>query len=167
MTPPTPENYFQFEKLLVELALAGVDFAVVGGVAVSLNGFVRATDDVDIIVSDCPENIGRLLEALSRWGEGWAAGGKQTVRNIMDFVLRMKTYEYEMPDELASFKMDGDWVVDPDAQPALKLAALCEIIRSASGPSLAFQEKQLSRDVVIATGEFIQHPTFIAAGEAS
>ena len=35
MTPSPPENYFQFEKLLVELVLAGVDFAVVGGVAVS------------------------------------------------------------------------------------------------------------------------------------
>ena len=72
MTPPTPENYFQFEKLLVELARTGVDFAVVGGVAVSLNGFVRATDDVDILVRESPENIGRLLETLSHWGEGWA-----------------------------------------------------------------------------------------------
>src|SRR5437588_12373848 len=72
MTPPTPENYFQFEKLLVALARAGVDFAGVGGVSVSLNGFVRATDDVDIIVRESPENIGALLGTLSRWGEGWA-----------------------------------------------------------------------------------------------
>jgi hypothetical protein len=36
MTPSPPENYFQFEKLLVQLAGAGGDFAVVGGVAVSL-----------------------------------------------------------------------------------------------------------------------------------
>jgi hypothetical protein len=46
----TPENYFQFEKLLANLARGAVDFAVVGGVAVSLNGFVRATEDVDILV---------------------------------------------------------------------------------------------------------------------
>jgi hypothetical protein len=72
MTPSPPENYFQFEKLLVELARAGVDFAVVGGVAVSLNGFVRATDDVDIIVSEASENIRKLIECLSQWGEGWA-----------------------------------------------------------------------------------------------
>jgi acylphosphatase len=72
MTPSPPENYFQFEKLLVELARAGIDFAVVGGVAVSLNGFVRATDDVDIIVSEASENIRKLIECLSQWGEGWA-----------------------------------------------------------------------------------------------
>jgi len=72
MTPSPPENYFQFEKLLVELVLAGVDFAVVGGVAVSLNGFVRATDDLHIIVQESPENIRKLLGSLTRWGEGWA-----------------------------------------------------------------------------------------------
>jgi len=72
MTPSPPENYFQFEKLLVQLAGAGVDFAVVGGVAVSLNGFVRATDDLDIIVQESPENIRRLLGCLAQWGEGWA-----------------------------------------------------------------------------------------------
>jgi hypothetical protein len=72
MMPPTPENYFQFEKLLVELVRQSVDFAVVGGVAVSLNGFVRATDDLDILVSDSPENIRLLLDALGSWGEGWA-----------------------------------------------------------------------------------------------
>ena len=70
--PSPAENFFQFERLLVDLAQAGVDFAAVGGVAVSLNGFVRATDDVDIIVSEKPENIARLLEQLKKWGEGWA-----------------------------------------------------------------------------------------------
>ena len=34
-----PENFFQFEKLLVALAKAGVDFAVLGGLAVILNGY--------------------------------------------------------------------------------------------------------------------------------
>lgn len=72
MTPSPPENYFQFERLLADLARAEVDFAVVGGVAVSLNGFVRATDDVDILVDESPRNILRLLDCLSRWGEGWA-----------------------------------------------------------------------------------------------
>ena len=46
-----PENFFQFEKLLVGLVNAGVDFATVGGVAVSLNGHVRATEDVDILLT--------------------------------------------------------------------------------------------------------------------
>ncbi|HXI73928.1 MAG TPA: DUF6036 family nucleotidyltransferase [Verrucomicrobiae bacterium] len=66
------ENFFRFGSLLVELARAGVDFAAVGGVAISLNGFVRATEDVDIIVQSSPENLRRLLDCLKNWGEGWA-----------------------------------------------------------------------------------------------
>src|SRR5206468_7797472 len=99
MTPPTPENYFQFEKLLVELVRAGVDFAVVGGVAVSLNGFVRATDDLDIIVQERPENVRKLINCLSRWGEGWARELKEedfapqegSIRVIEDFDLDIFT----------------------------------------------------------------------------
>src|SRR5437773_9741426 len=102
MTPSPPENYFQFEKLLVELARAGVDFAVVGGVAVSLNGFVRATDDVDIIVRESPENIRRLLDTLSHWGEGWARELK-----VEDFVPQegsirvMETFDLDIFTRMA------------------------------------------------------------------
>ena len=83
MTPSPPESYFQYEKLLVGLVQAGVDFAAVGGVAVSLNGFVRATDDVDIIVQASPDNIGKLLTCLAGWGEGWARELK-----VEDFALQ-------------------------------------------------------------------------------
>lgn len=61
-----------FEKLLAELTDAAVEFAVVGGVAVIANGYVRLTEDLDILVHDAPENIQRLLECLRTWGEGWA-----------------------------------------------------------------------------------------------
>jgi hypothetical protein len=92
-----PENFSPYEKLLVALVRAGVDFAVVGGVAISMNGFVRATEDVDIIVNSSPENLHKLLESLKGWGEGWArelnpsdfsieAGA---IRLIEDFMLDM------------------------------------------------------------------------------
>lgn len=71
MSPPN-ENFFRFGNLLVALAQAGVDFVAVGGVAISLNGFVRATEDVDILVHDSPENLRKMLDCLTRWGEGWA-----------------------------------------------------------------------------------------------
>ena len=70
--PFTPESYSPFEKLLAGLVRSEVEFAVVGGVAVSLNGFVRATDDVDILVQAAPENIRKLLDCLAGWGEGFA-----------------------------------------------------------------------------------------------
>lgn len=39
-----------YEKLLVNLARADVKFIVVGGMAVALNGFLRTTEDVAILI---------------------------------------------------------------------------------------------------------------------
>ncbi|MFM2199017.1 MAG: hypothetical protein RLZZ505_2449 [Verrucomicrobiota bacterium] len=61
-----------FEKLLALLAEAGVEFIVVGGVAVSIQGYVRLTEDVDILVEDSAENLGKLLRCLGGYGEGFA-----------------------------------------------------------------------------------------------
>jgi hypothetical protein len=61
-----PGNFSPYEKLLVGLVRAGVDFAVVGGVAISMNGFIRATEDVGVIVSSAPENLIFLKEGSWR-----------------------------------------------------------------------------------------------------
>ena len=61
-----------YEKLLAKLARADVKFIIVGGVAVALNGFVRTTEDVDILVEASPENITRFLNELGNFGEGHA-----------------------------------------------------------------------------------------------
>jgi hypothetical protein len=61
-----------YEKLLAKLARAEVKFIIVGGVAVALNGFVRTTEDVDILIERSRDNIARLLQALSAFGEGHA-----------------------------------------------------------------------------------------------
>lgn len=70
--PSLDKTISPFLRLLAEIARARVDFAVVGGVAVCLNDYVRHTDDADILVGEALENVRRLLEVLSRWGEGWA-----------------------------------------------------------------------------------------------
>jgi predicted nucleotidyltransferase len=61
-----------FEKLLALLAESGVAFVLVGGVAVTIQGYVRLTEDVDVLVEDSPENLRRLLDTLSAYGEGFA-----------------------------------------------------------------------------------------------
>ena len=75
------ETVSRFEKLLVALARAGIDYTVAGGLAVILNGYPRVTVDVDILVNDSPENLRKLLDCLAGWGEGWARELK-----IEDFV---------------------------------------------------------------------------------
>jgi predicted nucleotidyltransferase len=61
-----------FAKLLAKLAEARVRFIVVGGVAVTLNGYARLTEDVDVLVQGSRPNIETLLAVLSDYGEGFA-----------------------------------------------------------------------------------------------
>ena len=68
--PSTMET--TFEKLLGLLADGEVRFILVGGVAVTLHGYVRLTEDVDILIERTPENVVRLLNTLAEYGEGFA-----------------------------------------------------------------------------------------------
>ncbi len=52
--------------LLQELVQEGVEFLVIGGVAVGYHGHVRATKDVDVVPAPDPENLKRLAQVLSR-----------------------------------------------------------------------------------------------------
>jgi hypothetical protein len=102
--PPTPppeskETISRFEKLLADLAQHDVDFAVVGGVAVILNGYPRVTVDVDILVDATTDNLRKLLDRLAGWGEGWAreltledfAPQEGSIRVMEDFDLDIFT----------------------------------------------------------------------------
>ena len=54
-----------FESLLGELASHEVDFLVAGGLAVNLHGYVRSTQDLDIIPCPDASNMRRLADALT------------------------------------------------------------------------------------------------------
>ncbi len=71
-SPESRKTISRFGKLLVDLKQAGVDFSVVGGLAVIFNGYDRLTLDADILIHPSLENVQRLLACLSSWGEGWA-----------------------------------------------------------------------------------------------
>jgi hypothetical protein len=54
------------QELFAALAAEGVDYVLVGGVAVNLHGIVRATEDADLFVRPDVENVARLRRALHR-----------------------------------------------------------------------------------------------------
>jgi len=53
------------ERALQELQRAGVEFIIVGGVAATIHGSARVTQDLDIVYARTPANIGRLATALA------------------------------------------------------------------------------------------------------
>ena len=59
--PPEVDNLITLCKNLNQ---ARVKYIVVGGMAMIQHGFIRATEDIDLLVDTSPENEKRLLNAL-------------------------------------------------------------------------------------------------------
>ena len=145
-----------FESLLVELSRAGVDYLVAGDVAVCLNGFVRATQDLDLLVEASPANLRRLLACLATFGERFARElspedfpmEEGAVRVNEDFtvdlftLMRSRTFadfaavRYLAPESLIELKSASAREKD-----RLDVAALREIIAGAARPSSANLEE--------------------------
>ena len=58
------DAFGDFLALLRALADGGVEFALIGGLALNYHGVGRATEDVDIVPAPSRENIARLRSAL-------------------------------------------------------------------------------------------------------
>lgn len=112
---------FQPDDLLLALVGAQVEFIVIGGVAVGVHGFVRATKDLDIVPDPHPENLQRLAQLLSRLHAQQIGVG--------DFSPDEFPFDPTNPVQLgegANFRMETDlgpldimqWVAGIDSEPA-------------------------------------------------
>jgi hypothetical protein len=55
----------QFKTLLGALAASNVEFVIIGGLAATLHGSARVTYDLDIVYHRTPENLTKIVAALS------------------------------------------------------------------------------------------------------
>jgi predicted nucleotidyltransferase len=85
--------------ILAELNREGVEFLVIGGVAVGFHGYVRATKDVDIVPAPDPGNLERLARVL-RQLDAQVEGGEEFE-------------EAELPNPLDpdALRLGGNWVL--------------------------------------------------------
>ena len=93
-------DYDELKRLFRSLGEHGVEYVLVGGVAMSLHGVVRATEDVDVFVRPTEENAARLRVALrSLWDDDEIDG-----ITAEDLGGRYPTIRYGPPDT--------DWAID-------------------------------------------------------
>jgi predicted nucleotidyltransferase len=85
--------------ILGELAREGVDFLVIGGVAVGYHGHVRATKDVDVVPAPDAANLEKLAQVL-RQLEAEVEGAQEFESDELPDPLD--------PDALA---LGGNWVL--------------------------------------------------------
>lgn len=85
--------------ILEELDSAGVEFLVIGGVAVGFHGYVRATKDVDIVPAPDLENLAKLAAVLATLDA--------QLEGADDFA------DGELPDPLdpEALALGGNWVL--------------------------------------------------------
>lgn len=87
------------QGILEALVADGVEFLLIGGVAVGFHGYVRATKDVDVVPSPDPANLARLASVLRELGA--EVEGAQEFEDV------------ELPDPLdpAALALGGNWVL--------------------------------------------------------
>jgi predicted nucleotidyltransferase len=87
------------QGILAELSREGVDFLVIGGVAVGFHGHVRATKDVDVVPAPTEENLQKLVRVLERL--------EAVVQGADEFEAG------ELPDPLdpRALALGGNWVL--------------------------------------------------------
>jgi hypothetical protein len=82
-------SFEQFVAVIRAFEREGVEYILVGGVAVNIHGIVRTTEDIDFFIRPTPENVERIRTALrSLWSDPHIeeitaadlAGAYQTVR---------------------------------------------------------------------------------------
>lgn len=87
------------QGILEALVAEGVEFLLIGGVAVGFHGYVRATKDVDVVPSPDPANLERLAKVLRELGA--------KVEGSEEFD------DSELPDPLdpGALGLGGNWVL--------------------------------------------------------
>jgi predicted nucleotidyltransferase len=104
---------FPLSRLLRDLVAAGIDFVVVGGVAVIVQGSPRFTQDLDICYATDDANLERLGTLLVRQ-EARLRG----IEENLPFVPDSRTLKRTQMLTLATREGDIDLLVDPAGAPS-------------------------------------------------
>jgi len=72
-----------FEEIIAALVRADVRFVVIGGVAASIQGSARFTNDIDICYDTAPDNVERLVKLLAGWN-AYLRGVERGLPFVMD-----------------------------------------------------------------------------------
>ena len=115
-----------FEQIIAALVAAGIRFVVIGGVAATIQGSARLTNDIDICYDSAPDNVDKLVALLTRW-KAYLRG----VERGLPFVLDARAFRTTPVMTLTTTMGDID-VLDVvpgvgDYRAALKQSEIVEI----------------------------------------
>ncbi len=114
---------FRADELLLALVRADIRFVIIGGIAVGVHGYVRATRDLDIVPDPDRANLARLARLLSEINAEHVG--------VRDFSADEFPFDPLDPDQLAqgaNFRLNTNlrimqWIAGIDADPAYPVLA--------------------------------------------
>jgi Nucleotidyl transferase AbiEii toxin, Type IV TA system len=106
------QSEFRLRELLRRLTESGVDFVVIGGVAVILQASPRFTRDLDICYASQQENLDRLGRVLVELG-----ARLRDIDGDLPFVPDARTLRHTQMLTLTTADGGLDLLVDPDGSP--------------------------------------------------
>lgn len=86
------------ERILRALDEHGVEYVLIGGLAVQTHGHVRTTNDADLIPSPDPGNLKRLADALRDLGARVLNPGQEGVEVSAKMLARAKVWQFATRD---------------------------------------------------------------------
>ena len=93
---------------------------------------------------------------LKNWGLSFT--DKFGLNFLLGFVLRLKSFEYDGPEELLNIELPGDWIIRDEVSQEIKLKALEQLIDEEFSRTIQFEKRTAERQVIVVTGNFKFHP---------
>lgn len=131
-----------FATLFASLCEAGVEFVVIGGLAVASHGHLRVTVDLDVCYARSPENIDRIVTALAPLAprlRGAPPGlpffwDARTLRNGLNFKLTTTAGDIDLLGEVTGVGGYGDLSLRAEVQDLyghpVKMMSLDDLLRA-------------------------------------
>ncbi len=88
---------FDPQAIFAALHAHGVDYVIVGGIAVQAHGHVRMTNDIDLMPAPTRENLDRLAEALNALHARVLNPGAEHLKIDADMLPRATLWQLSTP----------------------------------------------------------------------
>lgn len=95
---PAADKRIDAERILQKLAEHGVDYVLIGGLAVQTHGHIRTTNDADIIPAPQAANLERLAEALRALDARVLNPGHESLEVSADMLPRATIWQFSTRD---------------------------------------------------------------------
>jgi len=77
-----------------------------------------------------------------------------SLKAAFERIIGLSEFEYDIPDNLLTIEIPGDWIVRKGSSKEQQLRAFEKIVQNYTNRPIRFERRQIERDVIVARGKF-------------